>query len=134
MTTCILSFTVFSPQCGHPIDITTPGTFGYPTDSFSPESYPNNANCSWRIQVEPYQVRECSFEKCWGGGEKRGPIHVIPPNPVRNLHVLPIPPPPRQNQNTLYLRSEFIEHLYHMSHNAMTSVMYFKQFGRTTLF
>ena len=89
------------------------------------------------------QLRECSFEKCWGGAGKRGTnprgihvtppnqygIYMTPPNPVRNLH-----DPPPQKKNPLYLRSEFIEHLYHMSHNAMTSVMYFKQFGRTTLF
>ena len=42
-------------------------------------------------------------------------------------------PPPQQNQ-IIYLRSEFNENLYHISHNAMTSVMYFKQFGTTTLF
>ena len=53
-----------------------------------------------------------------------------PPNPVRNLH----DPPPPYKIKTHYLRSEFIEHLYHISHNAMTSVMYFKQFGRTTHF
>ena len=73
-----------------------------------------------------------------GGGRNTGAKPVWnscdppPPKSVQNLHAPP--PPPRQNQNTLYLRSEFIEHLYHISHKAMTSVMYFKQFGRTTLF
>ena len=83
-----------------------------------------------------YIFRECSFEK---GGRKTGAkpisgIHVTPPKSVRNLHDPPqiqygicMTPPPDKIK-TLYLRSEFNEHLYHISHNAMTSVMYFKQF------
>ena len=42
-------------------------------------------------------LRECSFEKCWGGGGKRGispcGIHLTPLNPMRNLHDPPPPPP-----------------------------------------
>ena len=74
------------------------------------------------------EIRECSFEKCWGGGRKTGAKPARnscdpPPKSVRNLHDPPqiqygicMTPPPRQNQNTLNLRSEFIEHLYHISH------------------
>ena len=88
-------------------------------------------------------IRECSFEKCWGGAENGGQASAEFMWPPANQHGIYMPPPqiqygicmnpPRQNQNTLYLRLKFIEYLYHISHNAMTSVMYFKQFGRTTL-
>ena len=84
--------------------------------------------------------------KSVGGGRKTGAkparnsCDPPPPKSVQNLHDPPqiqygicMTPPPDKIK-TLYLRSEFNEHLYHISHNAMTSVMYFKQFGTTTLF
>ena len=73
--------------------------------------HPTNANPEYKTGYSRFVLRECSFEKCWGGGGE------TEANSAQNPCNLEHPPPP----NVEHLRPDLIEHIYHISHNAMTN-------------